>query len=525
MTRCTSSGNSARVSLDWLNEVAAILQVLFGLVGLVLGWLALQVARKQLRPIAEQLRKEAAEKERLERLKGEQPRELRELVGFDPRFTRSDWKGVLTLDRLPPATLTSSLTRSYSEFYRNLDDDLRNGIHDDHVLIVDLLFVPHLLHEGLIAPLTTTEGLALDPMLHELAKLIDVQLDPPAIDMMRELCSDEDGVLGALPLWINTHGRMIPRVESCGSRGRPAQVASFDELLDHADAADLLAEAGIQSHYMVFEFLAHLAYRDCRLFESKGRHAITSSLGNPSSPERRSFAEAIADLAVRLHFYRATSDVFRRARVIEDFDQDAFRLEHAGDARMIRERLAQWKPLFSSELLWRTLPQRSTTPEASLADNVNFHPPFVRQASNDSWLYLSALGGYGLALPTAAASDPDSVRALKYVFLSNPLLMHPYVNDMLSAESETHPAQDFVRRYGRPRWPFWPEIEQALVETLLQLLLTLPRRRRGRPRVVWERHARSLQNSDEANACVATFLNEVERIAHGAGWQFSRTAR
>src|SRR4051794_15320076 len=233
--------------------------------------------------------------------------------------------------------------------------------------------------------------------------------------MMRRLCADADGRVGALPLWLNTHGRIVPEVITVEGGRRLSQLASFEQLLEHKEAGSLLRDASIQSHYMTFEFLAHLAYHRCHLFRRVDRQSYTSEL-LVSTEQRRRLGEAVADLAVRLHFYSETGDKFRTATVMEDLQQhDAFRVEHAGDARTIRERAALWKPVFSSELLWRTLPQRNLTPMASLANDTEFLPPFARHDSEGS-SYLTALGGYGLVLPSAARQDHASQKAMRYAF-------------------------------------------------------------------------------------------------------------
>jgi len=220
----------------------------------------------------------------------------------------------------------------------------------------------------------------------------------------------------------------------------------------------LLTEAGVQSSYLVFEFWAHLAYRGCNLFEwSSKRRLLESRLLDPTSQHRRALAEAVADLAVRLHIFQITSNMFGKASHPEQFRTDnAFALEHAGDARMIRDGAALWKPVFSSELLWHTLPERGGMPGSSLGNEKEFLPPFVRHSGRNSWRYLTALGGYGLALPRGAATDGDSIRAMKYVFLRNPLLMHPYANDILPTENDSMTLEDFLRAYARPPLPFWP---------------------------------------------------------------------
>src|SRR3954451_3613489 len=92
-------------------------------------------------------------------------------------------------------------------------------------------------------------------------------IDKRAVDLLRLMSSNEAGEIGALPIWINSHGKMIPDPQLFSRAGRVAAVGSLDQLIKRDDATDVFAEAGIQSFYITFEFWAHLAYRGCWLFK------------------------------------------------------------------------------------------------------------------------------------------------------------------------------------------------------------------------------------------------------------------
>src|SRR4051812_28242107 len=153
-------------------DVAAVAQVATGVVSLLLAALALRVALQQLRPLRHELAKLQAEDERRQTLKSELPGEVRRLEGFDPRLTNWDWNKLLSLDGNTPTQLLSRLSPSYSAFHGDLD----RGFPHDAVIIVDLLFVPHLLKSGLIAPLSSDNGLDLNVRLERRARLLGVQL-------------------------------------------------------------------------------------------------------------------------------------------------------------------------------------------------------------------------------------------------------------------------------------------------------------------------------------------------------------
>ncbi len=501
-----------------LADVAAIAQVVTGVVSIVVAAWALYVSIQQLKPLRDELARLRAEDKKRDTLRGEEPQDVRRLEGFDPRFTNWDWNRFLSLDGNSSTRLISRLSPTYSDFHGKL----HQGFPDDTVVIVDLLYVPYLLQRGLIAPLSSKNDLELDELLERRAGLLGVRLEEPAGKLIRKLCVDADGTVGALPLWVNTHGRIIPESVPVREGRRLNQLATFEQLLDHEDAGRLLGDASIQSHYMIFEYLAHLAYRKSSLFRQVDQQSYTSDL-LVSADERARLARATADLAVRLHFYTGTGGMFRDATGIQDLETHSeFRVEHAGDARAIRERAALWKPVFSSELLWRTLPQRNSTPVASLANETEFLPPFARHESAES-SYLTALGGYGLALPRGAARDRSSQQAMRYAFLSNPLLLHPYVNDMLPPDGGDAEVDGFLSRYSRPRWPFWPEVEVALTDTLLALLLVLPRDSCDgqEPRTVWSRYADTLVEEEQVSALLAGFLERVQVVFDGNdGWRF-----
>jgi hypothetical protein len=507
---------------DMTSELLTWLQVATSLVSLMLAAWALRIAVLQLRPLHSELKRWESDRRRRAKLGNLLPSRVRHLVGYDPRFNNWDWSALFRDENeVQPRTVSARLSRSYSDFHRDLEGSIEAASRDGSVMVVDLLFVPFLLEQKLIAPLDECLPGGLEAMLRRRAELFGVALEQPARAMLRQLCTDQEGRLGALPLWVNTHGRMMPEGVQVTTDRRLSQLNSFDRLLDAPGADTLLADGGVQSQFMIFEFYAHMAYRGCLPFRgSTGTHVRCSLLTDP--PDRASFAEAVADLAVRLHFYSMTADAFRHAHVIEDLlDDAAFRLEHVLDARMIRERLALWKPVFSSELLWHTLPRRNAEYMSTLGNETQFRSPYVRYDGDGAWHYLSALGGYGLCLPRTAAQDRDSVNALQYAFLSNPLLMHPYVLDMLPSETDDRGITDFVRQYARPRWPFWREVGAELDVALRHILLLLPRSgASGTARQVHTQFSTVVAESDAVTSVLTAFVAQLQRLVAEAGWDY-----
>ena len=249
-----------------------------------------------------------------------------------------------------------------------------------------------------------------------------------------------------------------------------------------------------------------------------GAMAITSGLLSDKRT-RAAFAQAVADLATRLAFSGLTAEQFRNATSRDDLlEQDRFQLHHDRDARMIREGLSLWKPVFSSELLWRALPQRDAEPSVRLSDESHFRPPYF---AVQSWTYLSALGGYGIALPAKAQRDQDSRKVLKTVFLANPCLIHPYLNDMVPRDPHSS-MERFVTRHGRPRWPFWREVEGALDSFIFDLLLELDRsipEARGNVIAYWRRTVDAV-NSPAMDKLFTSFLRRLRAAAAQKHWVY-----
>jgi hypothetical protein len=188
---------------------------------------------------------------------------------------------------------------------------------------------------------------------------------------------------------------------------------------------------------------------------------------------------------------------------------------------MIRDSLALWKPVFSSELLPRAIPRKEGEEIGSkLFDETTFKLPFLRKLEDGGWSYLSALGGYGLALPRSAQTDKDSMRAIKYLFLSNPVLMHSYVATMLDEHTS---AQDFFDRHGRPRWPFWSVVEDDLTLLLFHIFLLLDRSKSPadiHPDDFWKYVKQFTGEENVVREYLYQFLGRVRLIAEKHGWSF-----
>jgi len=133
-----------------LSDVASILQVVLGISGLILGSLALDVARRSILPLKPQIDRIVAEQKRRDELRKEliPPAQSRQILGFDPRFSNWDWNKLLAVDGVPPRNLVTRLSRTHLEFH----GDPQRSIAQSSVLIVDLLYVPNLLKRQLHRP-------------------------------------------------------------------------------------------------------------------------------------------------------------------------------------------------------------------------------------------------------------------------------------------------------------------------------------------------------------------------------------
>lgn len=445
-------------------------------VTLLIAIYACILARQQLLPLRKDIERLAAAERRGERLRTEllPPAAEVQVLGFDARFTNGDWYSILS-NPIAPSTIKLYLERSYKLFY----DTLEAGpppFDRRCILIMGFVYCTEFLQRGWIDPIPQDGDLSFDNLMAFRADAHGQKYDEPTGKLARYLCSNAEGTVGALPLWINSHGRMIPDPQLFEENGRIAGVASFDDLLDRADAQRVFAEASVQGFHLTLEFWAHLAYRGCHLFRTVPENplAIRSDLlASPDELER--FAEAVADLGTRLRFSNRTRKVFQAAGDREQFkDEHRFNIGHNADARIIREGLALWKPVFSSELLWKAS-RRHADPIARLTDETDFRPPYYRHTSSDDWSYLSAIGGYGLAFPKGAARDPECIKALKYMFLANPCLTHPYLPEMLGYEANDEEVREFAELHARPRWPFWRGAEKQISNLVVDLLMTVDR--------------------------------------------------
>jgi hypothetical protein len=445
-------------------------------VTLLIAIYACILARQQLLPLRKDIAKLAAAERRGERLRTEllAPAAEVQVLGFDARFTNGDWYNILSNPVAPP-TIKLNLGRSYKMFYDALEAG-RAPIESRCILIIGFVYCTEYLHRGWIDPIPQDGALEFEKLMAFRAEAHGHRHDEATGKLARYLCSDPDGTVGALPIWLNSHGRMIPEPQLFEENGRLAGVASLDDLFQRSDAQKVLAEASVQGYHLMFEFWAHLAYRGCRLFRSvpnEPRAIRSDVLASPDELEK--FAEAVADLGTRLRFSNRTRKAFQDAEDrLNVREEHRFAIGHNADARMIREGLALWKPVFSSELLWKAS-RRRTDPASRLTDETDFRPPYYRHTSNEDWSYLSTVGGYGLALPKGASKDPECVKALKYMFLANPCLVHPYLPEMLGYEANDEDVRVFAERHARPRWPFWQGVKVQISNLLMDLLLSVDR--------------------------------------------------
>lgn len=469
--------------LDWAAETHLIELAGFAIsfIGLFMAAFALVVAVRQLRPLRQTLEEIAREQKRARRLATTlvPPRQAIQVRGFDPRFDNKDWTRILQPHLKQRTTIRMKLSSRYREFYQRCTEERRFGSNE--VVLVDLLLVPRLLRDGWIQPLT---GLvSLQDLMEQRREVHGVALNKPILELATSLSSNLEGVLGALPVWINSHGRFLhDRLFHHPSERPITTEMSFHRLLNRSDADELFGRGSIQSSYLGFELYAHLAYRGCQPFTARmiPRGPSQTALGaeficSLVIPDQwRAFAQAAADLATRLQFSAVTRDGFRRARTISDFDHEhALGIGHVREAELIRKGEADWTPVCSSELLRKLMPRRDDEVAAQLSDEGCFKPPFHSRDEKHRYAYLSAIGGYGLALPAAAASNPDALDALRFTFLANPCMHHPYLGDMID---DAHMSvQEFAERHSRPRVPFWSDVEKELDQLLFKLLLQLDR--------------------------------------------------
>lgn len=500
----------------------------FTVVMAIIGVVTLIYAARQVKPLRKTLEELANEQKKARRLKATliPPTEEVTIRGFDPRFDNTDWRRILA-PHLTTPTVRMDLSGRYREFYEWYRS--RSPNDDPEVLVVDLLYVPELLKKELIAPLN--QVLPIADALRKRRELYGTTYNPEMDELSTYLCSDVLGRVGALPLWLNTHGRFVPDAPAFVDALRPAVIEPrFDRFVD-GEFGHLLEQAGIQSTFLAFEFWAHLAYHGGVMFtasqlDRRGRAQPSTAGGRLTCRlvtllnEYDAFCRALADLATRLQFSSITREKFINAQKISDFKREyAFQFGHLGEARLIRNRIAFWKPAFSSELLRRAMPRRDQEVAAQLSDESCFKPPFINQRDNNEHTYLSALGGYGIALPRHAASSSHAREALEFIFLANPCIWHPYLPDMV--EDSQMSVEQFAVRHARPRVPFWRQVEAELDELLFGMMLSLDRKacREMKPKAFWM-HAYTQFKDGRSLDMARGFAAKVADIANEATWDF-----
>jgi hypothetical protein len=277
----------------------------------------------------------------------------------------------------------------------------------------------------------------------------------------------------------------------------------------------------------IFEFWGHLAYRNCRTFRTRNRESgptIETALSHDQSQNHR-FFEAVTDYAVRLRFSDMTSEQFCNARTMKDLREAGglLDIQHGDDARLLRDGIALWKPIFSSELLTRALAAGETgDPSVALRDESCFKPPLARRWSHSQWSYLSAIGGYGLALPTNLNDPTDALKALEYVFLSNGMLRHDYLIGMIPENDHADIIEEFAELHARPRWPFWREVESALTDCLLKTLLLVSSLPAESPSSYHKSALQFLDASPRSHRFLVELVTEVRTVAETNKWKFER---
>ena len=529
-----NSDTSPGIGAYLAEHIFEISGLIFNLAAVALAAFALWAAIRQLRPLRRTLEEIAAEQQREQRMRATltPPSAEVRVRGFDPRLDNVDWTRILDPHLRGSSAIRMDLSWRYQEFYEWYE---RRAERDsDEVIIVDLLLMPMFLQTGLIVPLN--EIISIDEVINKRADLYGARHSTDVRELMRLLCTDVNGLVGALPLWINTHGRYLPDTPFLRETDWPiAAETDFGRLLRHRDAARLLTLGGVQSSYLAFEFWAHLAYRGGTLFSAKRRpgtfgQAIPSSGGGEltcrlfrSDHEWRVFAEAAADLSTRLQFCAVTRETFADAEVPADFEHEpAFRVGHVGEARMIRNGVFFWKPVCSSELLRKIVGRRDDQLPFQLNDDTCFKPPYVNRHSNNRYTYASSVGGYGLALPSKAATSPNARQALEFMFLANPALCHSYLNDMV--EDSQMSVQEFADRHARPPIPFWRSLEHELNYLLFNLMLRLDRTKELAisPEAFWV-GAKNTFLDPVSRKMIEDFVGRVCAITVNNGWEFHET--
>jgi hypothetical protein len=506
--------------------------LILNVVGITIAIAALIAAVRQLKPLRRTLEDISTEQRRARRIRTtlKPPRKEVRVRGFDARFDGADWNRILAPLLGKKTSIRMDLSRQYRDFY----DWYRQQKERDssEVLILDLLVVPEFLKAGLIKPLNTL--LPIQDLMSKRAEAYGTRHSDSLRKLVEYLCSDVNGAVGALPLWVNSHGRFIPDHAYLRDEGPSAAESDFERMLASHCADTLLAKAGIQTSYLTFELWAHLAYRGAQIFRAKSHPSRSDDPpGAPrggllgcdlvTEPEAfLGFCEAVADLATRLRYSTITRDQFEAATRPADFvQQHAFRLGHINEARMIRNGVAGWKPCCSSELLRKAMPRRDEEVAAQLSDESWFKPPYInRLKKHNQYTYMSAVGGYGLALPASSSSNSDALLALEFLFLANPCLNHPYVVDM--ADDSLMEVEEFAERHVRPRVPFWGEIEDELNQLIFSLMLKLDRRQDDSiaPWQFWETAVEMFKNNKSCRRQMQDFVDVVSTIVLENGWEF-----
>jgi hypothetical protein len=503
--------------IDW-TSLSLVVGITLQAFALIVAWRALKTARNQLIPLRQDIERIAASQAKITRLRNElvRPGQLVRLAGFDARFTANDWGNILAAGGATQP-IQAELNRSYKSFYDRFHSK-PPPFEQPTILILGQAYVPEFLARKWIDPLPPELGF--EKMMSMRAELRSEGYDEVTAQLGRYLFCDAFGTAGALPLWLNSHGRLITDPQLSFGDKRVSSINSLGELFEGPGAEERLSNAGIQSYHVMLEFWAHLAYRGCRLFRPSPNFTTTfSSELLSSDDELRRFAQATADLATRLHFSSQTKAIYRSAKSKKDLKQaPKFKIGHSEDARMLREGLALWKPAFSSELLWK-LARRKNDPVIRLANDTEFRPPYFRHDGGDDWSYLSALSGYGLALPAGASKNPDCISAAKNVFLLNPAMLHPYLADMVGDDPTADTVDDFALRHARPRWPFWHRAERKLSDAVFDLLLDLNREGNRTPQEFWEEAVQSVSLSRDRLSCL---FDQIAEIAsdHDPPWAF-----
>src|SRR5262249_22022009 len=157
-----------------------------------------------------------------------------------------------------------------------------------------------------IAALHEDNGFDFAGLIDSRARSFGLVFDTPVVEIMRAMCScAANKSVGALPLWINWQGRFFSLPSQHGFSPPLISATSLEAIYRRPDAADRLADAGIQIASVssaAFEFWAHLAYRGCQLFHTSAEPypAIRATAAFES------WCKALADYAVRLRYSNGT---------------------------------------------------------------------------------------------------------------------------------------------------------------------------------------------------------------------------